>query len=232
MAIDFNYHGPVVVFDLDDTLIRERDFCRTGFLAIQRHLCQKYPGERFSHLAVDMEGALVDRKPYIPILEDALGSDLAGMREELLDIYGTHTEPGLQPIDGVIETLDELQRRGIVMGIITDGRGRTQRAKLQSAGLLPYFSPDMIYISEESGLDKQTTESFADIVRQYPEAKKFIYVGDNPEKDILSPTLLGWETAIVAYNDDNVHSRINIASQTFAPTYTDIKINDILEIIA
>ncbi len=52
MSADIYYHGPVVVFDLDDTLIRERDFCRSGFKAIAGYLIDKYGEKRFEHLGL------------------------------------------------------------------------------------------------------------------------------------------------------------------------------------
>lgn len=232
LTTDIHYHGPVAVFDLDDTLIRERDFCRTGFQAIGEYLKSHYGDDRFSRLACDMTEALERREPYMALLDKALSPDLSHIRNQVLDLYGTHLIPRVHPCQGVKETLEALRERGVKMGIITDGRGRTQRAKLQSANLLPFFSPDMIYISEERGADKSSPASFADIVRKFPEAKKFIYVGDNPEKDILTPTLLGWETAILTYNRDNAHIGSNNADILSTATYKDIAFDQLLQIIS
>ncbi|MDE6295580.1 MAG: HAD-IA family hydrolase, partial [Muribaculaceae bacterium] len=229
---DIHYHGTVAVFDLDDTLIRERDFCRTGFQAISDYLSAHHGEERFKHLAHDMTAALEQRQSYIEVLEKALSPDLTHLKNRVLDIYGSHLTPSITPCHGVTETLQALSKRGVKMGIITDGRSRTQRAKLQSANLIQFFSPDMIYISEERGVDKSSPESFAEIVRKYPEAKKFVYIGDNPDKDILTPTLLGWETIILAYNHDNAHIPNNNADISGLATYKDVEFTRILQIIS
>lgn len=231
MSADIHYHDTVVVFDLDDTLIRERDFCRSGFRAIEVYLTGRYDAERFKGLADKMTSALEARLPYLPVLDAALSPDLSDIKGTVLDIYGGHVEPAISSCENVIRTLEVLKARGIRMGVITDGRSRTQRAKLQSSGLLSYFAPDMIYISEERNADKTTPDSFIDIVRKYPEAKKFIYVGDNIAKDVAMPSLLGWETAILTYNQDNVHLPYNSADEIQQPTCKDIAFDDILKII-
>ncbi|MDE5774579.1 MAG: HAD-IA family hydrolase [Muribaculaceae bacterium] len=232
MNVDIHYHDTVVVFDLDDTLIRERDFCRTGFKVVEDYLTERYDNGRFKGLCARMIAALEARLPYLPVLEDALAPDLRDIKEDVLDIYGAHVEPAISPSENVVSTLELLKSRGIRMGLITDGRSRTQRAKLQSANLLKYFSPDMIYISEERGADKSRPDSFTDIVRKFPEAKRFIYVGDNPEKDIFIPTLLGWETAILTYNQDNAHFQSNNADIIDTATYKDIAFEQLLQIIS
>ncbi len=231
MKSDFSYHGPVVVFDLDDTLISEREFCETGFEVIERELLKRFPGQCYKGIAEKMTRLLRNREPYMPLLLMKVSPYGANELNDIMDIYGSHTEPAINPKPGVTGTLEELADRHIVCGVITDGRSKTQRAKLKSAGLLRFFAPDMIFISEETGHDKTSVSSFAEIVRLYPEAKRFLYVGDNPEKDIASPSLLGWETAILAYDNNNVHTRDANNVKKYVPTYNDIEFCDILKII-
>ena len=209
MTPDYSYHGPVAVFDLDDTLISERDFCRRGFLILEQALTDA--GIPAEGLAAEMTALLEKREPYMPAFEKIIAEEEVdkALNNRLLDLYAL----------------------GTVMALVTDGRPATQRAKLRSAGLERYFAPHLIYISGERGIDKSSTESFADIVRHYPEARKFLYVGDNPAKDILSPALLGWETAILEYDDDNVHIPAPNDAIPIAPTYSSIRFKDILQIL-
>lgn len=224
MAVNISYHGPVAVFDLDDTLIGEREWCRGGFELLERHT-------GISGLAARMSRQLNLREPYMPLLDQCLPEASRAEIEALKDMYGCHDEPRIAPRPGVRTTLDALSSAGVAMALVTDGRGATQRAKLRCAGLERYFSPHLIYISGEQGCDKSMPDSFSDIVRQLPEAKRFIYIGDNPEKDVLMPSLLGWETVILAYNHDNVHPERDFNADSVSPTYKNICFVDILKII-
>lgn len=231
MNPDFNYHGPVVVFDLDDTLVRERDFCRSGFRIIERYLRDRFGTSRFEGLTAEMTSLLEGHKPYVTALEKRLAPDLTGIRDAVLDLYGSEPRPGMRPIPGIENVLEKLAACGIVLAIITDGRTVTQQNKIKSAGLGRFFNPDLIFISEEQGHDKNSPHSFASIVRLYPEAKKFIYIGDNPAKDIRQPQLLGWETAILRPDPDAVHSFSKNESNFHTADYTDIEIHQIPDLL-
>lgn len=224
VTADIRYHGPVAVFDLDDTLIGERDWCRGGFGLLERHTGVK-------GLAALMSRQLDLRQPYMPLLEAALPGASRAEIEALKDMYGCHDEPRIEPRPGVRVVMDALSSAGVAMALVTDGRGATQRAKLRCAGLERYFSPQLIYISGERGCDKSMPDSFSDIVRQLPEANRFFYIGDNPEKDVEMPSLLGWETVILAYNQDNVHPESDFTSDLVSPTYKNVVFADILKII-
>lgn len=114
------------------------------------------------------------------------------------------------------------------MAIITDGRSNTQRRKIEALGLRRYVAPDLILISEETGHDKHSKEMFAEVVRHFPEAATFWYVADNPRKDFYHPNLMGWNTAKVPYDPDNVHPFVEPESPLHAPK---IKLNNILSLL-
>lgn len=202
MEYDFNYHGPVVVFDLDDTLFRERDFCRSGFRQIERMLVEERGGEWLG-VSKRLDSMLRRRMNYFSWLEELLGDEM--LMRRCVERYRSHLPTCLPMASGVGETLETLSDRGIVMGIVTDGRSVTQRRKIEALGLERYIRPEDIMISEETGYDKRSAENFRHIVRRWPEAREFIYVGDNAAKDFLMPNLLGWTTFRVLPHPDNVH---------------------------
>ncbi len=202
---DFNYHGDVVAFDLDDTLFRERDYVRSGFRLIESLLIND--GYRAAGIAAELTEILQTRGKYFDRLEDWLNSVNAPADKllALIDIYRKHQPSDIRLADGAGLMLEELSRRGVVMGLITDGRSATQRAKIKALGLERFFRPDNILISEETGHDKTTPHNFRHFVTQYPEAKRFFYIGDNERKDFRLPNLLGWITVRPDHNPDNVH---------------------------
>lgn len=210
---DYSYHGVVVVWDLDDTLFRERDYCREGFKLIHDILRDKYGVKHIAGLPLRLDSALRNRRNHFALLENILykcepsysDEKIQTLMNELVGAYRNNPGARISLAPGVREVLDELARRGIVMALVTDGRSGTQRAKIAALGLDRYIPEQNIYISEEAGFDKTSPDNFSAIVREYPEAKRFIYVGDNERKDFMMPNLLGWTTLKAPRNIDNVH---------------------------
>lgn len=241
---DLSYHGPVVAFDLDDTLFRERDFCRSGF----RFLCDRsgyhvleiedYPPKAdLDRLVSDMDKALAARlNPFD--LFDSFFKSLAeshGLEWEIgkhISAYRSHKPYTLNPADGVADTLERLARAGIKMALITDGRSITQRNKIEALGLNRFFAPEMILISEETGHEKSDSkEMFATVVRFFPEASKFFYVGNNPRKDFYFPNLMGWTSICVPEHPDDVHPRCEPPTPLHAPSFTLENFTDLFNLI-
>ncbi len=217
MEADFNYHGDVVVFDLDDTLMLERDYCRSGFRLIAGMLAARH-GAQWLGISKRLDTILRRRGAYFDFLETQLAREAglsdAALRSEmqqLVDAYRSHVPKRLNLRPGVREMLDELRRRRVVMAMITDGRSVTQRAKLKALGIEKYFHPANILISQETSADKSTPANFECIVRRYPEARRFHYVADNVAKDFLMPSLMGWQTWRVPPHHDEVHTAIQPA---------------------
>lgn len=231
---DFHYHGPVVVFDIDDTLIREREFCRAGFRHVAdriRQLC----GDSPDYLYDAMDKALTARDNPFSAMERKLAE--AGIQlpadwdtRRIVADYREHCPERIECAEGITELLEILSAAGIHCCIISDGRSITQRNKLKSANLERFFHPDDIYISEEKGCDKQSADSFRAIVRQYPEASRFIYVGDNVEKDFFHPNILGWISVMTVPDADNVHPAAEPASEFHAPRFRLTNVNQLLDI--
>lgn len=224
---EIGYHGPVVAFDLDDTLFRERDFCRSGF----RMLCDPsrhkvavegpYPSkEELERLRTEMEKALVSGDNPFDIYEEfyrskAIDWDLG----RHIAAYRSHRPASLTLAEGVRKTLDLLTKKGVRMALITDGRSLTQRNKIEALGIAGYFHPDLILISEETGHSKtESKEMFATVVRLFPEASRFLYVGNNPLKDFYYPNILGWTTLQAPSHPDDVHGDIAPPSPIHAPS--------------
>ena len=95
------------------------------------------------------------------------------------------------------------------LGLITDGRSNTQRAKIAALGLEKYFTPADIIISGETGQDKENQLPFRLMEERNPGETEFIYVGDNPAKDFRWPNRMGWETVqLDDINRENTHSQL------------------------
>jgi putative hydrolase of the HAD superfamily len=102
------------------------------------------------------------------------------------------------------------------IAIITDGRSVTQRAKISALSLNDYTSD--IYISEEVGHEKPDPYSFVKIFDKY-RGFQFLYIGDNPQKDFLSPNMLGWTTICRLDDGQNVHKQFFKLELQYMPKY-------------
>jgi len=180
-----------VVFDLDDTLYRERDYVLSGFRAVGRFLGR--PGQLWAWMwrrflagrRTEMFDALSERF--------GLGLGPEGIRR-LVEVYRTH-RPTIRPCRGVVGLLRTLRRRRLRCGLLSDGYLPAQRLKLSALGIEGCF--DAILFTEALGREawKPSPRGFEAIRRRLqtpPHA--CAYVADNPAKDFLAPNQLGWLT--------------------------------------
>ena len=87
------------------------------------------------------------------------------------------------PFDCTQSLLADLRKAGYKTGLITNGSGETQRAKLRNLGIEDSF--DQIVISGEFGVHKPAPEPFLAIARWLgAEPSELLYVGDNPLNDV------------------------------------------------
>lgn len=203
---ELGYQNAVVVFDLDDTLYPERDFAISGYNAVCSYILQHTHSLPSIDAGVETMTAALDsgNNPFDVLESTFPGSAPESRIPELLNIYRYHT-PHLTLPQASLEILQYLGENGIRMGIITDGRSKTQRNKIEALGISGFFAPDNILISEETGKEKTTPEPFIHFVHRYVNARKFIYVGDNPSKDFKIPNMLGWETICLLDGGHNIH---------------------------
>lgn len=170
----------VVVFDLDDTLYLEKDYQASGFKSVMDLLCSLYPVrrqelEKIADKGGDVIGGFVNEVGY-PLI-----------KESLLWHYRLHS-PNIMLSDDVKKLLNLLESKGIHIAILTDGRSIAQRQKLLALGLDKYH----VYISDEfDGSAKPDPMRFKVIEKNLP-ANKYVYVGDNVDKDFVAPNKLGW----------------------------------------
>ncbi len=202
------------VADLDDTLYKEVEYVNSSFIVIgelleQNRIISASEAYDILHNAPDIRSGFASLSATI----NASSANLKFDDKWMLEIYRTH-RPNIQLNVMVENMLRCLMLDGIRIAIITDGRGHTQRAKIEALGLNRFVSPENIIISSEVGGDKTTNIPFKTLVSRNPDEKNFLYLGDNPEKDFYWPNLMGWKTVQL---DDA--TGLNIHSQTIDVPY-------------
>lgn len=223
LQADFNYHGKVAVFDLDDTLYKERDYAISGFKAAAS-LFSDNPFEEmlkaFNEGRNSLDAALASTSDNNP-----------PSISEMLSAYRNHI-PEICLSEGAKEMLSSLSDAGIALGLVTDGRSISQRNKINALGIKQFFDEKLIIISEEAGGDKMSGKGFRQIVRMLPEASLFYYIADNPAKDFYMPNLMGWTTIQLLYRPEiNIHPSVPIVDEDFKPTHKAETFKEITELI-
>ena len=201
MMTPYTSDKPVVLFDLDDTLYKEIDYLHSAYREISNYLnSDKHISDNpYPHMIEWYnrgENVFYKLNAYyglnIPI-------------DYYLTLYRFHM-PKIKMDASTEQTLSYIKERGCGMGIITDGRSITQRNKILSLGLERFFPMQNIIISDDIGSQKPDKRNFSIIQQQFPE-QHFIYVGDNIEKDFITPNKLGWKTICLLDDGRNIHKQ-------------------------
>jgi putative hydrolase of the HAD superfamily len=174
----------VVVFDLDDTLISEKQYIKSGYHHIAKLLHSELgidEGKLYSDLtelfnksSKNVFNRLFDKLEVVYTQDTIM---------KLVEEYRNHL-PDIEFFKDAIPCFESLKQKGIKLGIITDGYLNAQRQKLKAVEAYDYF--DEIIMTDELGREywKPHTKAFEMVREKFNvEFNEMIYVGDNPEKD-------------------------------------------------
>jgi putative hydrolase of the HAD superfamily len=186
-----------VLFDLDETLLDRTNSLRL-FLADQYERFALSLGgpelqawsNRF--LELDARGRVAKSLVYPSILSE-FGGDMS-LAPVLLQDYQERCRHYARPLPDALKTVQELGARGFRIGVVTNGQTEFQSRHVDALGLRDLV--DAVLISEAEGLRKPDPRLFhraAD--RLGVEPAGCLFVGDNPEHDILGASAAGMRTA-------------------------------------
>lgn len=189
------------VFDLDDTLVLERDFVRSGFTAVAEAVAPEAGAapaavldELLSLLDNGARGDTFDRWCR------ARGLPIEPLVGDMVEVYRGHG-PMLTPIPGIPELLRTLSTR-IPLGLVSDGYLSVQERKLEASGLGPFFRATVFGDALGREHWKPSVKPFETVLEDLGvPAHAAVYVGDNCAKDFIGPRVLGMCTIWVRYSD-------------------------------
>lgn len=207
----------VVCFDLDDTLYKEIDYLKSAYREVAS--VAGHP-----EVAPQMLDWYYVKENTFQKLIETYGLSIT--IEECLKIYRNHL-PVISLDAEVKEYLEKLKEAGAKLGLISDGRSITQKNKLKALGLEGFF--DKIVISEELGSEKPNTRNYQVVMDEFPERKRFLYVGDNPLKDFIAPNKLGWRTYCLKNDGRNIHGQYMSLPKEYMPNYVINKLEEIIK---
>ncbi len=186
----------VVVFDLDDTLYDEIDYCRSGFAAVAEYLANLpgvHPADRIFAALWGQFSAGNRTKTFNAAL-DELDIAFDSIRiKQLVDVYRNHV-PRIALPDESREILDELRTK-YKLALLTDGFLPAQQLKVRALGIEGYFA--VIIYTEQLGREfwKPSPVGFEKIMYDLgAEPDNMVYIADNENKDFIAPNSLGFST--------------------------------------
>jgi putative hydrolase of the HAD superfamily len=193
-----------VVFDLDDTLYPERSFAISAFGEAAAWAQDKHG---IDGLDVEMTRLLDDGHlgTLFPLALERRGIDRAHA-SDLIGLYRAHQPAALALYEDVLPALARFEAMGPI-GLITDGTVSVQQAKVRALGLQKRFG-EIVYTHALGGRDfaKPHPASYEAMVQAVGgPGDRFVYVGDNPAKDFISPNRMGWTTVQIV-RPQRIHS--------------------------
>lgn len=115
-------------------------------------------------------------------------------------IYEQEKIRAIIPYPGVVDILNQIQDRGLPMGIITDAHSRDAVKRLEKAGLLSFFCCMVTY--DLVRVKKPAHEPFITALGMLQStADAVLLVGDSPRRDIEPGKTLGFRTVYARYGD-------------------------------
>ncbi len=182
-----------VVFDLDDTLYDERDYCRSGLAAVAESLSNLVdvlsPDEIFDSLWKQFTAGN-RTKTFNAALDDFGLSYDDQLIENLIETYRTHKPKIKLPADSA-KVLRQLSGK-YTLALLTDGFMPAQQLKVQALKIENYFK--CIIYTEQLGRQywKPSPVGFEKLMQTLNvKPENIAYVADNEEKDFIAPNKLG-----------------------------------------
>ncbi len=187
-----------IVFDLDDTLYDEIDYCRSGFTSVAEFLAglpEMPSAEQIFEVFWQQFTAGNRTKTFNTALEELgiAAADSDKLITDLIEVYRNHVPKITLPAESR-DVLDQLTGK-YTLAMITDGFLPAQKLKVQALGIEKYFK-SIIY-TEALGREfwKPSPAGFKKIMQILnTQPKNIVYLADNEKKDFIAPNKLGFLT--------------------------------------
>jgi putative hydrolase of the HAD superfamily len=186
----------LVIFDLDDTIYDEIDYCRSGFKAVAEFLAEtsNAPSPNRIFDAFWEQFSAGNRTRTFNAALDGLGIPYDDHKiGHLVDVYRNHVPKIILPRESR-EVLEKLHAK-YILALLTDGFLPAQQLKVQALGIERYLTG--IVYTERLGREywKPSPAGFEKILNELDtKPENAVYVADNENKDFIGPNKLGLST--------------------------------------
>ncbi len=185
-----------VVFDLDDTLYDEIEYCKSGFAAVAEFLANLPEAPAAEHIFATFwkQFTAGNHTKTFDATLDELGMDYDDkLISELIEVYRNHVPKIALPQDSR-DVLRQLSTK-YTLALLTDGFLPAQQLKVQALGIEKYFK--CIVYTEQLGRNcwKPSPAGFEKLMQTLNATpENMAYVADNEKKDFIAPNKLGFLT--------------------------------------
>jgi putative hydrolase of the HAD superfamily len=182
-----------VVFDLDDTLYDELDYCRSGFRAVAEFIADlpDAPSARHIFDRLWKQFTAGNRTKTFNAALDDLGINYDDqIIQKLIKTYRSHPPKISLPADSA-NVLRQLSKK-YTLALLTDGFLPAQQLKVQALKIENYFK--CIIYTEQLGRQywKPSPAGFEKLIQTLNAKPQAIaYVADDQMKDFIAPNKLG-----------------------------------------
>ena len=202
------------IFDLDDTLCMEREYVRSGFMAVGYIVSDRcgMPADVFfqrawAHFEGGVRGNIFNimLKEYPEISRHFCVADL-------VHAYREHI-PNIKMHNSALDILGFLRCKNKFLGLISDGCYIVQKNKVEVLFAGEFF--DCIILTDVYGREFWKPHERAFLAMEHVAGLKeseLIYIADNPKKDFITPRNRNWRTMRAVF-DGQVHSFENVAEE-------------------
>ena len=197
-----------LLVDLDDTILDAHRNPDEAWISV----CREFAGRLGAASPEDLHAAVLDSRDWIwgdPERSRRAHLNMNGTRREIVrralrhldlpyspaaeamaDRFTALRDEAIRPFPGATDTLRRLGEAGVRLGLLSNGDGPTQRAKIERFALEGFF--DHIQIEGEFGAGKPDERAFRNALAALSVKPDEVWmVGDNLEADILGAQQVG-----------------------------------------
>lgn len=190
-----------IFFDFDDTLQSRKGayrlYCEYFLDKYFPNISQAERNIKLDEMEEHVDGGYKDREVYFPEMIELWKWDNHPPLQELYDSFNYDFGRFIVLLDGAVDVLKELKRRGYIVGAVTNGVSALQNIKLDTAGIRDLF--DVVVVSGDIGIYKPDRRIFDEAVRRAGvKNEEALFIGDHPINDVKGA--LGADMKVIRMN--------------------------------
>ena len=194
-----------IFFDFDDTLQSRKGayrlYCESFLDKYFPNISEEERLIKLDEMEEHVDGGYKDREVYFPEMIELWGWENHPPMQELFDSFNYDFGKHIVMLDGAVDVLKEIKKRGYILGCITNGVSSLQNIKLDTAGIRDMF--DVVVVSGDIGIYKPDRRIFDEAIRRagIEDNSKALFVGDHPVNDIQGALGAGMKAVRMNYGD-------------------------------
>lgn len=186
----------LVAVDLDDTLYPELSYARSAVGAAAAELEAMLGRAGIHELAARLLEESFPRAGVLQRAMQSLGIEVSEADFDRVRRAMQAHRPRIEPFDDARPALERLRQHASV-AVVSEGRSITQRAKLAALGIADLVDEVVITDELQPAAGKASGAPYRHLRARHAGTRRFIMIGDNPDKDATPAIAQGFEALLV-----------------------------------